>query len=37
LEYLVHDKLLNPVQWLGVLVLLLSIIKVSRIQSKNAE
>lgn len=35
LEYLVHDKLLNPAQWLGVLVLLFSIVKVSRIQSKT--
>jgi len=35
LEYLVYDKLLDPAQWLGVLVLLLGIIMVSRIQSNK--
>ncbi len=35
LEYLVHGKLLNPAQWLGVVILVLSIVKVSRIQSKR--
>lgn len=32
LEYLVYDKILNPVQWLGVLILLFSIFKVSKVR-----
>ena len=35
LEYLVRGKILNPVQWLGIGILLFSIIKVSRIKSKS--
>jgi len=34
LEYLVHGKMLSAVQWAGVLVLILSIIKVGRLQSQ---
>ena len=32
LEYLVHGNILGPVQWVGVLILLYSIIKVTRIK-----
>lgn len=32
LEYFVHGNILSPVQWLGVVILFTSIIKVSRIQ-----
>lgn len=31
LEYFVHDKILSPVQWIGAIILLFSIIKVSGI------
>ena len=33
LEYIVHDKILGPVQWVGVIILLFSIIKVSGINT----
>lgn len=31
-EYFVHEKILNPVQWIGAMILLVSIIKVSGIE-----
>ncbi|KAA3619450.1 MAG: DMT family transporter [Calditrichaeota bacterium] len=34
LEYFVRDKLLSSMQWLGVVVLLISILKVSHLQNK---
>jgi len=33
LEYIVHDNILSPVQWVGVLILLFSILKVSGIKT----
>ena len=36
LEYLVYGKILNPVQWLGVALLLFSIVKVSKIRIRRA-
>ncbi|MCA9731295.1 MAG: DMT family transporter [Deferribacteres bacterium] len=35
LEYFVHEKLLSWIQWLGVFLLLLSIIRVTRMQHKR--
>ncbi|MEK6551984.1 MAG: DMT family transporter [Bacteroidota bacterium] len=35
LEYFIHRNILNPVQWIGVAVLIFSIIKVSRINLNN--
>jgi len=37
LEYLVYGKLLDPVQWTGVVLLLFSIIKVSRMRGAEKE
>ncbi len=36
LEYLLHDKILNPVQWLGVVLLFASILRVTRIRLREA-
>lgn len=33
LEYILRQNLLNPIQWIGVLILFLSILKVSKIQT----
>lgn len=35
LEYIVHDNILGPLQWIGVIILLLSIVKVSGINAPN--
>ena len=35
LEYFVHDKILSPVQWIGAIILLFSIIKVSGINTSS--
>jgi drug/metabolite transporter (DMT)-like permease len=35
LEYFIRGNILNPVQWIGVLVLLFSIIRVTQLNSKN--
>jgi drug/metabolite transporter (DMT)-like permease len=32
LEYFIHGNILNPIQWIGVVILIASIIKVSRIK-----
>ncbi|MCX6173442.1 MAG: DMT family transporter [Ignavibacteriales bacterium] len=37
LEYFIHRNILNPVQWIGVAVLIFSIIKVSRINLNNVK
>jgi len=37
LEYFIHKNILNPVQWIGVVVLIFSIIKVSRININNVK
>ncbi|MBM4172273.1 MAG: DMT family transporter [Ignavibacteria bacterium] len=34
LEYLIHDNIIGPVQWIGVLILIVSIIKVSSLKSR---
>jgi drug/metabolite transporter (DMT)-like permease len=34
LEYAIHENIIGPVQWIGVLILLLSIIKVSSLKTK---
>ncbi len=36
LEYFVHDKIMNIPQWIGVSILIYSIIRVSQFRSKNA-
>jgi drug/metabolite transporter (DMT)-like permease len=36
LEYVLRKNLLNPVQWIGVVILLVSIIRVSRLKAKAA-
>jgi drug/metabolite transporter (DMT)-like permease len=35
LEYIVHDNILSPVQWIGVLILLFSILRVSGIKTSR--
>ena len=37
LEYLIHGNILDPVQWIGALVLLFSIYKVSGIQTSSSQ
>ena len=35
LEYFVHGKILSPIQWIGVIILLISILKVSGINTRS--
>ena len=37
LEYFIHRNILGPVQWIGVAVLIFSIVKVSRININNVK